>query len=354
VAPRPDEALEGINQASAKISEARRADVVLFCGNLYFQEDRAIANLIRWKRKKENLFFILGTFGGSANSAYRIGKCFRNAYKRITVFVPSFCKSAGTLLALSADELVLGDSGELGPLDVQLLHHDVADTTSGLTQKQALVTLRSEIAESFKHIFLQIRRETRISTELAAKTAGEIVTGVFSEIFDRFDPMMIGEHERAMEIARSYGDRLSRGRQHLRRKAIDKLIKNYPAHDFVIDRDDAKDLFSNLTEPTEYERRLSLLLSRIIETTLFDDDEQSPIIEMLPFKEEGSDAAPDTTTGRTEGEGAEPTGTPGTPGTPEGDREISGGTVQHSPASTGEDGNGAQQSSVGAGATLTT
>ena len=331
-----DQSADPIDIASARISEARDADVILFCGNLFLPEDRQLANLIRWKQDKENVFFILGTFGGSANSAYRIGSCLRNAYSQVTVFVPSFCKSAGTLLALAADELVIGDSGELGPLDVQLLHHDVAETRSGLTQKQALLTLRDEIAQSFEHIFLQIRNKTRLSTEIAAKTTAEIISGIFSRIYDRLDPMMIGDNDRAMEIARAYGNRLCGSRNHLRAKAIDTLIKGYPAHDFVIDRMDAAKLFSNLKEPTHDEKRLALLLSRLIEGSLFDEDEEA-IIEMLSMKEEKSNEGDDTdTTGpTTEDERGRRTEA--------GSGEIPGGTADNSSAAEGQNGQNSSQ-----------
>jgi ClpP class serine protease len=38
--------------------------------------------------------------------------------------VSGYCKSAGTLIALGANELAFGEHGELGPLDVQIAKRD--------------------------------------------------------------------------------------------------------------------------------------------------------------------------------------------------------------------------------------
>jgi len=45
----------------------------------------------------------------------------RTATKKLTVMVPFYAKSAASLIALGADELILGRAGELGPLDPQVM-----------------------------------------------------------------------------------------------------------------------------------------------------------------------------------------------------------------------------------------
>src|SRR5262249_17470124 len=43
---------------------------------------------------------------------------------RLRVIVPDFAKSAGTLMALGADQIVMGDTSELGPIDPQVILND--------------------------------------------------------------------------------------------------------------------------------------------------------------------------------------------------------------------------------------
>ena len=69
-------------------------------------------------KKRKNVLVLLVTLGGDADSAFRIVRFLRRSYDKVTVFVPSLCKSAGTLICLGAYEVVIPEAGELGPLDV--------------------------------------------------------------------------------------------------------------------------------------------------------------------------------------------------------------------------------------------
>lgn len=80
-------------------------------------------------------------------------------YERFTLFVSGLCKSAGTLVAVGAHELIMSDYGELGPLDVQMPKQDaVWEMQSGLTVMSTLNTLtelfRSVLKPSEEEVIL--------------------------------------------------------------------------------------------------------------------------------------------------------------------------------------------------------
>ena len=58
--------------------------------------------------------------GGSPTAAESIVKFLRSRFDPIRFIVPHTAKSAATMLALSGDEILLGEAGELGPIDPQL------------------------------------------------------------------------------------------------------------------------------------------------------------------------------------------------------------------------------------------
>ena len=63
--------------------------------------------------------------GGSPSAAESIVKFLRSRFDPIRFIVPHTVKSAATMLALSGDEILLGEAGELGPIDPQLrIFHD--------------------------------------------------------------------------------------------------------------------------------------------------------------------------------------------------------------------------------------
>lgn len=63
---------------------------------------------------------ILETPGGSGEVAEDIVELLREQFKNVAVIVPGWAKSAGTLIAMAADEILMDQSSALGPIDAQL------------------------------------------------------------------------------------------------------------------------------------------------------------------------------------------------------------------------------------------
>lgn len=76
--------------------------------------------------RDSNIDFMLHTGGGDIDAAEKIVSILRTTVGkgRLRVIVPDFAKSAGTLIALAADKIVMSDSSELGPIDPQFLKKD--------------------------------------------------------------------------------------------------------------------------------------------------------------------------------------------------------------------------------------
>lgn len=68
----------------------------------------------------KHLDVFLESGGGDIDSAYKILHLFKAYAEKITVIVPFYAKSAASLIALGADELLVCKAGELGPIDPQV------------------------------------------------------------------------------------------------------------------------------------------------------------------------------------------------------------------------------------------
>lgn len=66
------------------------------------------------------LDLILETHGGSAEIAEQIVRLLRGRFEHLTVIVPGVAKSAGTIMAMAADEILMEPGSALGPIDAQL------------------------------------------------------------------------------------------------------------------------------------------------------------------------------------------------------------------------------------------
>jgi ClpP class serine protease len=75
---------------------------------------------IRTTPDEQPIDVILHTPGGLVIAALQIARALKAHKGNVTVFVPHFAMSGGTLIALSADEIVMSPHAVLGPVDPQI------------------------------------------------------------------------------------------------------------------------------------------------------------------------------------------------------------------------------------------
>ncbi len=123
---------------------------------------------------------------------FRFIEYVKRYYQYFTLYVVGHCKSAGTLIALGADEIVMFDFGELGPLDVQLSKEDEMTNTSGLSLRQAIMVLQDEAFSMFEDCFLKLKGRSggTITTKTASEISSSLVTGLFAPVFAQIDPLL--------------------------------------------------------------------------------------------------------------------------------------------------------------------
>lgn len=286
-------------QAIHEYSAKNDTDIALYYGDIARQQANNIIDICRNRKLRKNLILILSTHGGDPNAAYKISRCFQIAYKTLessfstedekgsfSIIIDDICKSAGTLLCIGADQLIMSGNGELGPIDIQLLKEDeISEFTSGLTPIQAVNFLEGEADRMFKRAFLSLKLSgLNFSTKMASQISTDITTGLLSPIFGQIDPLRVAEVDRSLRIAQEYGSRLNNG--NLKEGNLEQLISGYPSHGFVIDRVETKKLFNNVNHLEGELREVSNIcrqfISAIIKnrnTNFFDYLSNEPIEE---------------------------------------------------------------------------
>ena len=252
-----------VEQVADALAKEIDADVIHYCGVIEPTAANKFIEQCLTRRRRKNVLLILVTMGGNANSTYRIARCLQDKYERFFLFASGYCKSAGTLMATGAHELIMSDHGELGPLDVQMSRRDeLWEYQSGLTVVDTLTSLQEQALSAFEDIFLRIKAGSggSITLRTATDIAIAITTGLFGNLYSQVDPLHVGEAGRAMRIAAYYGRRLLSKGENTTEDTLDFMMTGYPSHEFVIDRWEAQDLFRNVREPTEREETLTRLL----------------------------------------------------------------------------------------------
>src|SRR2546421_4306669 len=93
---------------------------VTVAGSISIDDSEAVLRAIRLTPPEQPIDIILHTPGGLVLAAEQIAKALVERKGKVTVFVPHYAMSGGTLIALAADEIVMDANAVLGPVDPQL------------------------------------------------------------------------------------------------------------------------------------------------------------------------------------------------------------------------------------------
>ncbi len=118
------------------------------------------------------LDMVLHTPGGLVLAALQIAQAIRDHKSKVTVFVPHYAMSGGTLIALAADEIVMCKHSVLGPIDPQLGDQPAASLLKVVEQKPVAeiddqTLIRADIG---RKAIAQVRQAAAIA--VAAHDAG--------------------------------------------------------------------------------------------------------------------------------------------------------------------------------------
>ncbi len=114
---------------------------------------------------------VLHTPGGIVLAAMQIARAVEAHPAKVTVFVPIYAMSGGTLIALAADEIVLGEFSVLGPIDPQIV---------GLP---AASIVRARYAKPVEHV-LDL---TLVLADVSEKALTQVKRGAVELLTPRFE-----------------------------------------------------------------------------------------------------------------------------------------------------------------------
>ncbi|NPA31644.1 MAG: hypothetical protein GXO37_06580 [Chloroflexi bacterium] len=114
---------------------------------------------------------ILHTPGGLVLAAGQIARALKNHPAKVTVFVPHYAMSGGTLIALAADEIIMDENAVLGPVDPQLGQYPAASVLSVLDKKEPK----------------DMDDQTLILADVSRKAIQQVETFVYGLLKDKMD-----------------------------------------------------------------------------------------------------------------------------------------------------------------------
>lgn len=177
-------------------------------------------------QEEKPILLVLYSGGGEIGSAYLIGQlCREYTNDKFIVTVPRQAKSSATLLCCAADEIHMGSLSELGPIDPQIEGMPALGLKASVTHICDLIKENPHASDMFsKYLHLSL------------------------------DPVQLGYYERVAESAAQYAERLLKTHvsnlKHQPGEIAKQLVYSYKDHSFVIDKNEALQIFGDKTIKT--------------------------------------------------------------------------------------------------------
>jgi hypothetical protein len=195
---------------------------------LFFNHLRQIGEVSR-------LDLLLFTTGGDTLAAFGLARLLREFAKWVGVLVPDRCLSAGTLVALGANQIHMTRAGTLSPIDPSVttqLNPQADGPVQGLRQ---LLPISVESVAGFRNL---IEDDWKIRKE-------EMLAQLLKVLADRVHPLALGDVYRSrQQIERLAQQLLKKHRKDEKniQEIISTLTRGLGSHDYPISRTEAREL----------------------------------------------------------------------------------------------------------------
>ncbi|MGB9749307.1 MAG: SDH family Clp fold serine proteinase [Caldisericia bacterium] len=255
-----------------EIENLRKSKVIVyFLGlNSTIAQDAVeiIYNNLRRIGKVEKIDLFLHTTGGFLEVPLKIVNIIREFTNKFSVLVPYRAHSAGTLLALGADEIVMGKMAELTPVDPQ--------TRSPLNPKG----LKGELLP------VSIQDLTSFFDFLESKGIKE-KKEIMNTLLSNLHPLVIGSVNRSLYLIKHTMERLliySSYSEEEKNKIIELLSCGLPSHTYLITRNEAKDILKDKVVFSD--ENLDLLMWNLYQVYMASLDPRVPYVLDANLKKE--------------------------------------------------------------------
>jgi ClpP class serine protease len=184
------------------IAMIHRQETIGFLGVPLFrfidiEDSEAVLRAIRMTPDDRPIDIVLHTPGGLVLAAEQIAYALRDHPAKVTVIVPHYAMSGGTLIALAADEIRMDPAAVLGPVDPQLGELPAASIVRVVGRKPVervddRTLIMADVAEkAVRHMKDVVR--SLVSRRLDSKEADSLAEELAGGHYTHDDPITVAE-----------------------------------------------------------------------------------------------------------------------------------------------------------------
>lgn len=195
----------------------------------------------------KKISFILYTNGGNTMAAWNMVNMLKMFCDELEIIVPSRARSAGTLMCLGADMVLMTKQATLGPIDPSLSGPLNPGIPGASPDARAPVSVEA------------VRGYIEMAKQDFGVKAGSDMAHVLMNLSEKVHPLVLGSIFRSRSQIQSLARELLKGQVKdaaKTKKIIDFLCSESGSHDYTINRREAKQLGLNVEVPSEKLYRL--------------------------------------------------------------------------------------------------
>ena len=263
-----------------KIGEIRGdRDVLVYASDLNSPQAQisvAYADLLPINDQLANLSgkgldLILETPGGSGEVAEDIVGLLRKKYEDVAVVVPGTAKSAGTLMVMAADEILMEPASSLGPIDAQIQWQGKVFSADALIQGLEAIKEEVEDKGSLNRAFIPILQGISPGELQSAENALEFARKLVTEWLATYK-------FKNWTVHNSSGKEVTSAERRARAREVAKKLcdhRRWLTHGRSIKIDDLEEMKLKITNYAEEEelsdaiRRYHTLLQMTFDTSIY-------------------------------------------------------------------------------------
>lgn len=185
---------------------------------------------------------ILHTNGGQTLAAWQLVNLIRMFCEDLEVIVPVKALSAGTLIAMGADRIVMSKQATLGPIDPSV--NNLLNPTVNFRGEEHRVPVSVESVRGYLDV---ARKELEIKGDKA-------LSSILQNLAGHIHPLVLGEIFRSRAQIRFLAEKLLPRQVKDEEKVksiIDFLCADSGSHDYTINRREAAELGLNVEKPSD-------------------------------------------------------------------------------------------------------
>lgn len=188
--------------------------------------------------KQEKISLVLCSRGGATEVPWKIVSLVREFADFFAILLPYRANSAATLTALGADEIVMTEMSELGPVDPSRRHPLLPKDETPEGKKAPLFIS----VQDLRHVLDFLKRE--MGEDLTPEAAATVYTALFGHVH----PLAIGALEQSWALSIQIAERVlathmdPQNEKEQIDKIVERLSDHYKSHLYQINRQEAREL----------------------------------------------------------------------------------------------------------------